>query len=322
MIQSLPLNIKVARTKRRIEEWISYNSVENTYLSHSGGKDSTVAYHILKQVNKNVPSVFCNTGLEQVSVVKQVNKIEGLITIRPSMNINQVISKYGYPIISKDVSLKIHKLRKQNLDPKYRNYLLNGDERGSFGTIPKEWQYLINADFDISNFCCDKLKKQPFKMFEKKTGRIAKITGEIADESRDRKEQYLKFGCNAFNKKSGIKSTPLGFWLENDILQYIYENDIEIASVYGDIIIDYYKKLPSGEKLPQFKTTGESRTGCVACAFGLKYDCNRFLRLKEEHPSQYNYCINGGEYNKEGIWKPTKEGLGYSHILNYLGIPY
>lgn len=33
-------------------------------------------------------------------------------------------------------------------------------------------------------------------------------------------------------------------------------------------------------------------------------------------------CINGGEYNEEGIWQPSKEGLGIGHVLDTIGVNY
>ena len=42
MLQSLPLDIKIIKTKRRIEEWIEYFGENKVYISFSGRKDSTV----------------------------------------------------------------------------------------------------------------------------------------------------------------------------------------------------------------------------------------------------------------------------------------
>ena len=41
-------------------------------------------------------------------------------------------------------------------------------------------------------------------------------------------------GCNAFETTRPM-SNPISFWTEQDVLRYIAENSIEIASVYGDI---------------------------------------------------------------------------------------
>ena len=64
MLQSLPLDIKIAKSKRRIQEWIDYYGEDKVYISFSGGKDSTVLLDLVRQVNPNIPAVFVDTGLE------------------------------------------------------------------------------------------------------------------------------------------------------------------------------------------------------------------------------------------------------------------
>lgn len=49
MLQSLPLEVKVAKTKLRIKEWIDRYGEDGVYISFSGGKDSTVLLHIARQ---------------------------------------------------------------------------------------------------------------------------------------------------------------------------------------------------------------------------------------------------------------------------------
>lgn len=74
----------------------------------------------------------------------------------------------------------------------------------------------------------------------------------------------------------------------------------------------------------QYYTTGRNRTGCVFCMFGchLEKEPNRFQRLKETHPKLYDYCINGGKYNEDGVWQPSKDGLGIGHVLDFIGVNY
>ena len=50
-----------------------------------------------------------------------------------------------------------------------------------------------------------------------------------------RKTNWLRHGCNAFNK-SRPTSNPLAFWTEQDILRYIKEYKLPLASVYGEIV--------------------------------------------------------------------------------------
>ena len=54
------------------------------------------------------------------------------------------------------------------------------------------------------------------------------ITAQTAEESRLRQSQWLKNGCNGFEMKNPI-SNPMSFWTEQDILQYIKENNLNIS---------------------------------------------------------------------------------------------
>lgn len=48
MLQALPLNVKIEKTKQRIREWIDRYGVDGVYVSFSGGKDSTVLLDIVR----------------------------------------------------------------------------------------------------------------------------------------------------------------------------------------------------------------------------------------------------------------------------------
>lgn len=190
----------------------------------------------------------------------------------------------------------------------------------------EKWKPLINLPFRISHYCCNIMKKNPTKKYAKETG-LKPMTGEMAQESRLRTEQWLKNGCNGFDMKEP-KSTPMVFWLEQDVLQYIKENNIEIPSVYGEIVYDYElegcEQICFLDKEKKLKTTGCSRTGCCFCGFGcyLEKGKTRFQRLKETHPKLYEYCMNGGEFDSEGLWIPNKKGLGLKFVFDKLNEIY
>ena len=150
------------------------------------------------------------------------------------------------------------------------------------------------------------------------------MTGQMADESMMRKAQWLKNGCNGFDMKKPI-SNPMSFWTEQDVLQYIKQNNLPIASVYGEVTYETEPEQIRFEEVgikcceaENLTTTGCKRTGCIFCAFGchLEKGTTRFQRLKETHPKQYAYCIGGGEYNENGIWVPSKDGLGMGHVFD------
>ena len=110
--QSLPLNIKVRMTQQRIREWVNEFGIDGVYVSFSGGKDSTVLLHLAREIYPDIPAVFVDTGLEYPEIREFVKKFENVTWLKPSMNFKQVIEKYGYPFISKEVSECVYGARK------------------------------------------------------------------------------------------------------------------------------------------------------------------------------------------------------------------
>ena len=337
--QSLPLEAKIILTQQRIRQWYEHWD-GMVYVSFSGGKDSTVLKHIVDSMYDDVPSLFVNTGLEYPEIQKFAMSKKNVTTVRPEMRFDEVIKNYGYPVVSKEVAQTVFEARKNFETGKYayRVAKLNGEALDKDGNpssynIP-QWKFLLDAPYNISHKCCDVMKKKPTKLYEKQTGRKPMI-GTMASESRLRYSTWMRFGCNAFESNRPT-SHPLSFWTEQDVLHYIKMYDVSYCSVYGDIrvkpsntdtvsdgqinIIDY---LGCYEPEDTLETTGCDRTGCIFCLFGchLEKSPNRFQRLKETHPRQYEYCINGGE-TVDGKWQPSKEGLGLGKVLDYIGVKY
>lgn len=302
------------------------------YVSFSGGKDSTVladlAARFCKRSGYKLVLLFVNTGLEYPEIqrhVKEYHKyleakydMEIDLTIdRPEMRFDQVLKTYGYPVISKEIAHLLHDARvceSNGIEDNYAVRKFNGtylSKNGKPGFSVERYAYLQDAPFNISHKCCDVMKKRPAKKFATERG-LKPIVGTMAAESALRRQKWIQYGCNAFGNKKNPVSQPLSFWTEQDIYAYIVKYNLPIASVYGEIVQD--------EKSGEYFTTGAKRTGCVFCLFGAhcKGDC-RFLSLKETHPRQYDYCINGGQYDKSGKWIPSKEGLGLGKVLDYIG---
>ncbi|APQ41971.1 aminotransferase V [Clostridium phage Clo-PEP-1] len=319
MINSLPLEVKVRKTMLRVQEWVDHFGEDGVYISCSGGKDSLVLVYIIRKLMglKNIPIVYVDSGLEYPDVRENLlREYPDVVIIRPEMKPKDIIKKYGYPVISKANASILYKLNNYKLKPEYRDKLLNGNEKGKVGTLPKKYHSLIGCEVQIGKGCCNVIKKRTFHRYEKETGRVP-FTGELAVESNLRKKAYLAEGCNAFQRKLGPKSMPLGFWNTNDVLTMCKKYNIKIPKVYGDIIEDYTDE--NGQVI--YKTTALSRTGCTWCGFGAEFD-DRFIRLKEVQPRMYDYIINGGDFNDLGYWEPNEEGLGLGYVLDKLGIKY
>lgn len=385
--QALPLSLKIRLTKARIREWINEFDESGVYVSFSGGKDSTVLLHIVREMYPNVPAVFIDTGLEYPEIREFVKTFDNVVWLKPKTNFRKVIETYGYPFISKEVSECVYGSRKYLTEVKNKqslgertnertneNELLlaeshfknqdhiyayetdrilgtveyykalrandpnateklpakfkillgvyphreNGIQTGEYSNMfdKSRYAFFLDAPFSISHMCCNVMKKKPIKQYAKETGRVP-ITGQMASESRLRTAKWLKYGCNAFDCKQKI-SNPMSFWTEQDVLLYIYQNKIPIASVYGEVVkenevdgqIDFADYGVLDLERPLLKTTGCNRTGCMFCGFGchLEKSPNRFERMKETHPKQY-----------EWIMKPWNEGgLGYKDVIDWM----
>lgn len=298
-LKRLPLDIKILKTKQRIREYVYFYGEDNVYVSFSGGKDSTVLLDIARQEFPDIKAVFCNTGVEFpeiVSFVKWVQIFSNVDIIRPKMSFKKTIEKYGYPVVSKEQASYIYDYRHTKSE-KLKLSRWNGREKDGHYKISEKWKYLVDAPFEISGKCCSILKKNPMKAYTKKTGRY-KILGTTASESILRLNNYLRYGCNSFSE-TNPRSAPLSFWTEQDILSYISQYSLPICNIYGDIIIQEDGNL---------KTTGEDRTGCVACAFGahLEKNENRYQRLYKTHPK---------------LWEVYMDKFGFREVLDYINVP-
>lgn len=392
--QSLPLDMKVMMTKNRLYEAFDTFGDNGLSLSFSGGKDSTVLADITAQLCQEMGwklnLLFSDTGLEYAAIrqhamhdfpewLRQTYGIEvNADVVKPKMRFSEVISAYGYPIISKEVAECIYyarRIRSRERErengaaqtsrvalPLKRRKLLgkattprtsatagvvpigttgvggvfSGNEFGDRSLFNKE-KWLPAAQslpFFISQNCCNVMKKSPIRIYQRRMKRVP-IIATLAEESRLRKQMWIRHGCNAFDgdKKS---SQPMSFWLEQDVLSYIKQNNLPVCSVYGEIVgeNDNYALDDTGCRL---HCTGCQRTGCVFCMFGAhSRDDRRFLELAEISPQQYDYCMRGGQWvdnphydpaapeydgdwknwNPKKIWVPSKNGLGMRFVID------
>lgn len=297
--QSLPLKLKIELSKNRIKQFYEH-FCGKVYVSFSGGKDSTVLLHLVRSLFPEVPALFIDTGLEYPEVKTFIKSFDNVITLRPEMSFKKVITEYGYPVISKEVAQFIEDNRKNPNGYTAKKFDPNSDYVKRYGArfCLAKWNYLKNSDIKISSQCCRIMKKTPAKKFEKESG-LKPFIATMAAESNLRKQEYIKKGCNSFESKRPA-STPLGFWTEQDILQYLVENNLPYCSVYGEIKQD---------KNGKYYTTGAKRTGCMFCMFGVHNEKspNKFELMRETHPKLHDYCINK---------------LGCGRVLDFIGVKY
>ena len=280
-LQNLDLSTKLVWAKAHIREWYEAHNGQ-VYVAFSGGKDSTLLLHLVRQLYPEVPAVFADTGLEWPEIRQFVQTFKNVEFVRPKKRFGQVLQQHGYPVVGKDVAMAVSRYRGTNSQHQKDLRLWGGvnentGRRQSTGVIPKRWHFLIDAPFKISEQCCNVVKKAPLKNYEKATKRVP-FVGTMAVDSQTRRLSWRKHKCNAFSIN---QSRPLSIFTETDV----------------------WRCLKLGIPYCEIYDCGEDRTGCLFCMFGIHKDWDRFERIKARHPKLYTYCT---------------ENLGIREVMDYL----
>ena len=161
--------------------------------------------------------------------------------------------------------------------------------------LPKQWFPLLweECPVDVSEECCVILKEKPMQSLNYAN----MMTGEMAEESTARENEYLKHGCNKVFDNGSVRSKPMGSMTKQGVLFGIKYFKIPICSDYGEVVYEDCK----------YRCTGCDRTGCKLCGFGSKYDTDRFVRLQKSEPATVNFAF-----------KPLEQrGLGYKELIEF-----
>jgi 3'-phosphoadenosine 5'-phosphosulfate sulfotransferase (PAPS reductase)/FAD synthetase len=186
-----------------------------------------------------------------------------LIMILPDVMPHEIWRKYGYPMFSKEIATILERVRtNRKVNPK---------------KLKKVKKFLKYKNVKISAKCCYYLKKKPILEWQKKSGKKVAIMGTRAEEAQIRRIVWVRKGC-IYQTKDQIVVTPIIFFTEKDVWDYINKFKIKLADIY-------YKGL--------------KRNGCYCCGFGCHLtDQNNFVILKKMNPFLWKRVMNDWGFEK------------------------
>lgn len=318
----------------RIRAWEFYNECAkrdlDCYVS-VGGLDSITLLLFLRSIGIDVPAVSVSS-LEDISIQK-IHKELGVISLLPAQkadgtrwNKQKLIQEFGFPVLSKEIARKIELLQNPTPNNKTIRHAIVTGETGEYGgnkknsrmKLAQKWlnkfgglenegegvNYKV-APFKVSSKCCYYLKEKPCEDWAKAHNSVP-FLGLMASEGGRRQKALMLNGCNYFGKGT-IRSAPFAIFMRQDILQLAIDLNVPVPSIYGTIERDGDGRL---------YTTGEQRTGCSMCGFGIQLEKrpHRFDRLRERNPKEWEYWMLNCCLDENG------QPFGWGAVLDYLDI--
>ena len=254
-----------------------YDLENNAYISFSGGKDSTILHYLIDLAlpNNKIPRLFLNTGIEYKFIRDFAQELakddDRIIVYNSGVNIKKMLEENGYPFKSKEHSYKVNLYQKGSNSPSVIRY-----KNGSQFQCPKKLLYQLNTNFNlkVSSMCCNKLKKEPIKKWQKENNKPITLTGMRKEEGGQR----ANIGCILTDKNDNLlKFHPLLVVNEEWENEFIKRNNIQLCKLY----------------YPPFNFR---RTGCKGCPFALGLQ-EQLDVMEKLLPNEKKQC--------EIIWKPV-----------------
>ena len=331
--QRVPYAIKVKMSEQRIRDFIEECDIRGyNYHVSVGGLDSIVLAHLIERMGYDVPRVSASS-LEDKSI-QEVHKEMGCIVVKPLKSKVNILQEEGFPVLSKKIANKIDTLANPTEKNKtVRHAIITGEcgAQGHFATdskmrLPMTYLKLFGGldaegealgyqkpNFKVSHKCCYYLKEAPCDNWAKEHNSVP-FLGLMASEGGQRADALEENGCNYFGKTTA-RSCPFAFYYHSDVIHLAVELGVHIPEIYGEVRTS---KEPNEFGDYEYYTTGEQRTGCSMCGFGIQLESrpHRFDRLWERSPKEWDFWMNHCCKHEDGT------EYGWGEVLDYIGIPW
>lgn len=257
-MQSLPLSAKIRMSQYRIRQWVDYYGPDGVYVSFSGGKDSTVLLHMVREMYPEVTAVYVDTGLEYPEVKAFVKEQKNVEIIRPKMSFREVISRYGYPMIGKEVAEYVYGARRYVGKLKEREQSASGT-----GTVPN---YSYAADLTGIDRREDK-KNAAYQSLRRGEIPLAELKAPV---------RYLILQGKYPHKENGVETSEYSKMYNKERYRFFLDAPFEISNYCCTVM----KKAPmksyarrTGKVAMTGQMASESR---LRTTLWLKNGCNGF----------------------------------------------
>lgn len=331
--QQLPYSTKVEMSKERVIGFIEECDRRGlNYHVSVGGLDSIVLACFVRSLGYDIPLVSAST-LEDMSIQK-VHEELGCIVVKPLKNKVNILQEEGFPVLSKKIANKIATLANGTEESKtVRHAIITGEcgAQGHYATnskmqLPKKYLQLFGGldpegealgyqkpPFKVSHRCCYYLKEAPCDNWAKEHNSVP-FLGLMASEGGQRADALEEHGCNYFGKTT-IRSCPFAFYYHSDVIHLAVDLGVHIPDIYGEIKISECKNQ-FGDY--EYSTTGEQRTGCSMCGFGIQMEKrpHRFDRLYQRNPKEWEFWMLKCCKHEDGT------PYGWGEVLDYIGVPW
>lgn len=362
MLQSQPYEIKVRRSRLRVEEFMEQMQIrEKTAHVSVGGLDSITLHVFLKSIGINVPAVSVSS-LEDKSI-QRVHKALGVTILNPLKTKVEVLNEVGFPVISKRIAGKIALLQNPTENNKTVRHAIITGECGELGhfqknsrmKLPQKWLNLFGGyenenegvmyykpNFKVSNDCCYWLKEKPCDDWAKAHSSYP-FLGMMASEGGQREEALTDHGCNYYGK-TVMRSAPFAPYLRYDILRLAQEMDTWYHA-HTDVFAKLYYEQPyskdkAGNTIPyepvetiipaiygQIQDDGHGNlrtTGAQRTGCSM---CGFGIHM-EERPHRFDRLRERNPKEWEFYMyrcctdPETGKKFGWGRVLDYIGVPW
>ena len=335
--QMLPYQVKVQMAKVRIRDFYEEACRRGVNCHASiGGLDSITLGTLIRSMGydeKQIPFVSASS-LEDASI-QRVHEEMGCIKVKPLKSKVSILQEEGFPVLSKKIANRIATIANPTEKNKTVRHAIITGECGAqghfamnskmqlpmtylklFGGLDEEGRalgYSAPTNFKVSHRCCYYLKEAPCDNWAKEHNSVPYL-GIMASEGGQRADALEEHGCNYWGKTTA-RSAPFSFFYHSDVVHLAADLGVHIPEIYGEVVISEEKNR-FGDY--EYSTTGEQRTGCSMCGFGIQLEKrpHRFDRLYERSPKEWDFWMNSCCKDEDG----TRYGWG--RVLDYIGIKW